>query len=87
MNANDSAKSRDDFWFDTGEDADEATKERWAVNYVRHRLTDYDDALFNQRGRVGVRDVYDMYRAAVLDAIATKYPYLKGECDRQKGGA
>ena len=66
-----------------GWNADIATKERWAVNYVRHCLTDYDDELFEQSGRVGVSEAYLRYRKGVFVAISEAYPYLAGECSRQ----
>lgn len=63
--------------------ADEATKERWAVNYIRHELTEYDEELWGMAGKVGVSEAYKRYKAAVLHAIASKYPFLTDECERQ----
>ena len=65
-------------------EADENTKKRWAVNYIRHNLTDYDydmDALVN---KVGKDKAYNKYKEAVLDKIAEVYPDLAYECENQK---
>lgn len=64
--------------------APEDTKRRWMVNYVRHNLTDYDETLWNMKGSTGIREAYQKYRDAVLDAIAEAYPSLADECSRQK---
>ena len=63
---------------------DTQTLRRWEVNYVRHELTEYDFDLYELSGRVGCSTEYIRYRNAVLDKIAEAYPYLKGECSRQK---
>lgn len=65
-------------------DVDAATVERFEVNYLRHERTDYDAALEILHGRVGARDAYELLHDAVLDLIASEYPYLSGECERQK---
>ena len=59
-------------------------KNRWAVNYIRHNLTEYDEALWDMRGKVGVLEQYLRYKLAVLDAIAATYPEYKSECEAQK---
>ena len=54
-------------------------KERWAVNYIRHTLTDYDTTLPT------LPDQYHkQYKLNVLDAIADTYPQFRRECERQK---
>ncbi|MBR5950086.1 MAG: hypothetical protein IKZ87_01485 [Actinomycetaceae bacterium] len=58
--------------------------QRWAVNYIRHQLTRYDEELYNTKGMVGFSDQYSRYKAAVLDAIAQMYPQFAKECERQK---
>lgn len=65
-------------------DAPEAIQERWAVNFIRHVLTDYNHELWKQKGRVGKQEAYVLYKSAVLDHIAKVYPYLRAECERQK---
>lgn len=66
------------------ESAPEYTRERWAVNYIRHHLTDYDERLWDAKGEVGIREEYSRCKAAVLDAISDAYPTLRDECQRQK---
>lgn len=63
---------------------DTQTLRRWEVNYVRHELTEYDFDLYELSGKVGCSTEYIRYRNAVLDKIAEAYPYLRGECNRQK---
>lgn len=67
--------------------APERTLERWAVNYIRHNLTDYDEGLYSAKGEVGTHEEYERYKCAVLDAIADAYPALRGECRRQMAPA
>lgn len=57
---------------------------RWEVNYIRHELTRYEKLLDQIRGLVGTRDIYTVIKGEILDKIATAYPWLKDECDRQK---
>ena len=71
-------------------EVDEATKQRWAVNYLRHMCTNYDTStglnglLRETKGMVGASEMYPFYKSAVLDAISDAYPSLKSECERQK---
>lgn len=65
-------------------DAPEQIQERWAVNFIRHVLTDYNHELWKQKGHVGKQEAYILYKSAVLDHIAKVYPYLRDECERQK---
>jgi hypothetical protein len=65
--------------------ADSRTVQRWTVNYIRHNLTDYDEFLYNAKGKTGILFAYPLYRRAVLDRISDAYPYLCEECERQKG--
>lgn len=57
--------------------ADLEVRKRWAVNYIRHRLTPYDGYLSDLKGRVGAEDAYHRYRDALMNAIFQTYPYLK----------
>lgn len=57
---------------------------RWEVNYIRHELTRYEKLLDQIRGLVGTRDIYTVIKGKILDKIASAYPWLKDECDRQK---
>jgi hypothetical protein len=71
-------------------DAQEATPasnpsflERISVNYLRHRLSSYEQELARLFGKVGVREAYLEVNEMVYDAIATAYPTLAAECARQ----
>lgn len=77
-------------WYDmtgqyekTASGADSRTVQRWAVNYIRHRLTKYDSFLYSAKGKTGISFAYPLYRRAVLEKIACVYPYLSEECGRQ----
>jgi hypothetical protein len=81
-----SGAPRDDIeWVnpDAPDAVDSATLDRWKVNYLRHRLTDYERHLEEVAGKVGVRDAKSMIRREVYDAIAERYPSLAAECSRQ----
>lgn len=64
--------------------ADDETRERWTVNYIRHELTDYESELFDMAGKVGCGEEYWRYKKAVLDAISESYPFLADACERIK---
>ncbi|MCH4889867.1 hypothetical protein EZV73_19960 [Acidaminobacter sp. JC074] len=66
------------------ESADDETKERWAVNFIRHNLTEYEYNLYTMKGKVGKSEGYTKYKHAVLDKIAEYYPEFREECIRQK---
>ena len=59
------------------------TVKRWIVNYIRHKLTNYDENLYNLSGRVGCHKAYSEYRKAVLTKIASFYPKYSQECHGQ----
>ena len=75
--------SRGRFGFD-GASVDDTTRERWAVNFVRHELTTYDDSLLQAYGKVGVDSAAAIIRDRVLSEIARVYPELAAECERQR---
>ena len=59
--------------------ADHKAKQRWEVNYARHKLTDYD------RLRKGLDEAQvRTLKSLVLDEIAATYPQLARECATQK---
>lgn len=66
------------------EEAGDRTRNRWMVNYLRHKLTPYEAQLRRVQGRSGNEGAYYRIFAAVLDAIADAYPTLREECERQK---
>lgn len=57
--------------------------ERICVNYLRHRLTSYEENLRRIKGRVGSSTAYLQIKSQVLDAIGCVYPWLFEECLRQ----
>lgn len=63
--------------------ADEATLNRWKVNYLRHQLTDYDSMIEGMFGAIGRAAVEAVMRRRALEAIGKKYPDLLDECQRQ----
>ena len=62
--------------------SDKAFLDRICVNFLRHCLTSYDDAIV-QEGKVGGRQVYKPVRCKALQEIAKVYPELAEECQRQ----
>ncbi len=70
-------------YFD-GSNSCRETQERWAVNYIRHNLTDYD--YYEERitkFELG-KDIYKKLKIAVLNKIAEVYPMFEEECNIQK---
>lgn len=67
-----------------GSNADQATRDRWAVNYLRHCRSHYDHMLEDVAGKVGVDEAARAIRAKVYDAIAAEWPALADECHRKK---
>lgn len=63
--------------------SDQEFLERITVNYIRHRLTKYEDYLAAIEGEVGVSEAYSIIRERILDKIADVYPWLSDECLRQ----
>lgn len=64
-------------------DADKKTVNRWIVNYIRHKLVNYDSFLGDIDGKVGSVEAYPEVKVAVLEKIAATYPQYKEECERQ----
>ena len=81
--------SRCDYAFDRGEyidpfDVPPEVLDRWAVNYARHELTNYDAALEYLKGRTGVSEAHDILKTAILNKIAEVYPDLAAACAEQQ---
>ncbi|MDE0100064.1 MAG: hypothetical protein OXM87_10745 [Truepera sp.] len=57
--------------------------DRWAVNWLRHEMTDYDQKLLDQRGKVGAPEAKVRVLEKVMGAIAEAYPSLANEALRQ----
>jgi len=60
-----------------GHSADDATIRRWMENYVRHRLTRYDEIIAQLFGLVGRDQAYDLLRTKIDAAIFRVYPELR----------
>ena len=58
--------------------------DRALVNYLRHKMSSYEDELKQFKGIVGVGEAYLIIRNRVLDLIAAAYPQLAVEAERQK---
>ncbi|MFI9148988.1 hypothetical protein [Streptomyces sp. NPDC053367] len=67
----------------TVDSAEPSTLNRWKVDYLRHRLTRYDDILDDLSGRTGRTAAEELLRRRLYAAIATAYPDLAEECERQ----
>lgn len=70
--------------YKTTDDADENTVTRWTVNYIRHRMTSYDEQLYHMKGKVGKNGMYREIHNHILYKIANVYPELAEECEQQK---
>lgn len=66
-----------------GMHSDSEFLDRITVNYIRHKLTRYDQALGKTAGKVGVHQAVDAIREKVYAAIAEAYPDLAEESRRQ----
>lgn len=67
--------------------SDEAFLHRIQVNYIRHKLTNYDLALDWIANRPGGHRARTLLRRRVHAAISEIYPYLELECCRQNGAS
>lgn len=77
-------------WYDsTGQwerwafDADIETQTRWAVNFIRHNLVEYDYDLACMKNKTGISSIYYEFQHEILKQIMRVYPELKDECERQ----
>lgn len=84
-NYNDRGPRRDDdySWTPARHDSDASFLERISVNYARHCLTVYDEALEAQFAKVGVNAAVAVIRRRVYEIIAATWPDLSAECTRQ----
>ncbi|MGW1803822.1 hypothetical protein [Streptomyces sp. NPDC002078] len=69
----------------TAPPTDPHTLDRWKVDYLRHRLTRYDELLDGLRGSTGRAAAEELLRRRFYAAIAEAYPDLAQECERQAG--
>lgn len=65
--------------------ADPPALDRWKVDYLRHRLTRYDQLLDGLHGSTGRAAAEELLRRRVYAAIADAYPDLARECERHMG--
>lgn len=62
------------------------TVDRWIVNYIRHKLCEYDDSLYTlfRPGKMANKDMlYPRVKRETLAKIAQVYPELAEECKKQ----
>lgn len=57
------------------------------VDYVTHRLTDYETKLRRTVGKTLEANDLALIRGKILDAIAAVYQWLSAECARRKTGS
>lgn len=69
------------FMLESVQNASNEQVQQWMVNYVRHELTGYDDALLDVSRNVPAG--YQLLKNAVLCKIADAYPFLRNECEKQ----
>jgi hypothetical protein len=56
---------------------------RITVNYLRHACSDYEEYLFNSRGKVGANEARILIKLFILKSIGEFHPWLKQECNNQ----
>lgn len=59
--------------------------DRIEANYLRHEGTVYDEELKEYFNTTGVGQAIDMVREKIYNTIASYYPHLKEECEKQLG--
>ncbi|MGW3287873.1 hypothetical protein ACWDR3_24910 [Streptomyces sp. NPDC001002] len=59
------------------------TPDGWKVDYLRHRLTRYEELLDGVHGSSGRSVAEELLRRRIYAAIAEAYPNLGQECERQ----
>lgn len=69
--------------FEASPSDDSRFLERITVNYIRHRLTQYDDLLENTHGKLAKQEAIKIIQRRVFVAIADTYPHYREECKRQ----
>lgn len=59
--------------------------DRIEANYLRHEGTVYDEELKEYFNATGVGQAIDMVREKIYNTIASYYPHLERECEKQLG--
>jgi hypothetical protein len=72
-----------DEYFRNGAGADEATKNRWAVNYIRHNLVYSGQDLVLYPGQTGINEAEAVLEHRIYEEIAEVYPELFAEALHQ----
>lgn len=62
---------------------DQEFLDRITVNFIRHELTQYDQAILDAAGKAGVQKAIFRIRQRVYAAIAQAYPALSDQCQAQ----
>ena len=80
----DRAMRRGDYdWAGASLDSDPLFLERITVNYIRHKLSQYDRVLETTAGKTGVHTARVAINKRVYAVIAATYPQFADECARQ----
>ena len=61
--------------------ASEDVVKRWMVNYIRHKLTNYDEELERIYKRIGRVEAYDKYKNILATEMKNVYPELEEDID------
>jgi hypothetical protein len=56
---------------------------RITVNWIRHKMTEYDDSLLIIFNKTGKNKAYQIINQKIYFEISSVYPELKDECNRQ----
>ncbi|WP_223190659.1 hypothetical protein [Streptomyces sp. TRM68416] len=67
----------------TVDGAEPGALDRWKVDYLRHRLTRYDEILDELHGRTGRAAAEELLRRRIYTAVTKAYPDLARECERR----
>jgi len=57
--------------------ASDATKNRWAFNYLRHQFFHYDDQFVETHGMIGKHEHINTIRNMIGQKVTDAYPYLE----------
>lgn len=70
-------------WYNFRYKTNEITIRRWMVNYVKYKMTHYNDELLEIAEKTKNYDAYILLQTTILLKIAEAYPELKDESMRQ----
>lgn len=69
--------------FEADQNSDPQFLERITVNFIRHRLTSYDNLLANTHGKLSKQTAIDIIQRRVFTAMVDVYPEYRNEIKRQ----